>query len=103
MNYHTTVDIKKETYEYIKKCLNSTPEEMREAKCNTLTRFTGKFENGFEADVYLQSSDDDFYIDATLYDENGSHLVTTDVCDEIEGDFDFEYNGDTFKLTVNIL
>lgn len=103
MVYYSTVHLKKDTYKYLKKCLNSTPDEMGEVKCETVASFTGKFDNGFEADVYFQASEDDFYVDAVLYNLNGCELVTTEMCDEIEGDFVFEYEGDTFKLTVNIV
>lgn len=62
---------------------------------NSLIRsYTAKFKDGCEADIKLVSTDDDLYIDAILFDEQGHELIVFDPCYEFLGDFEFELEKD---------
>ena len=98
MKYET--EIKTDNTYFVNKLLASTPEEMDQPKSTTIWRWTGKFENGMECDVIIHSSDDDFYIDGVLYDQNGCECCVTDVCDELLGEYKFEYEGDEYVCNV---
>ena len=62
---------------------------------------TVKFPNGYEADIKLCAGEGHFYVDPVLFDKDGCQMCVLDACrGQIDGEYEFEANGDTYKAIV---
>lgn len=72
---------------------------------SVILSYTAKFEDGCEADIKFVSTDDDVYIDAVLFDQEGHQIALLDPCYEFLGEFEFEVEDfiNIRKYTVDIV
>lgn len=66
----------------------------------TLECYTAHFGNGWEADIKMCAGDTNFFVDPVLFDETGSERAVLDCGDEYDGEYVFEVDGDTYKVSV---
>ena len=67
---------------------------------DTIETYTAYFDNGYEADINICTSDVDFFIDSFLVNPNGAAECTLDVEGSIDGEYEFESDGDTYIVRV---
>ncbi len=103
MDYKTEIGIKSGQLEAYEKMLGYGEKELIDnglPRCDNIKTWTGKFADGCEVDVKINSSEDDVWTEAVLFDEGGSELAHTEVCDTIRGDWHFSINGDEYTVVV---
>lgn len=61
---------------------------------------TAQFENGYEADIKVCTSTDDFFMDAVLFNSYGSEVSVLDVSFEFLGRYEFEQDGNTYVVEI---
>jgi len=65
-------------------------------RLQNLKTFTLTFDKGFQMDIKINSSEDDIWSEAVLFDGEGHQLAFTEPSDTIKGEWEIEYNGDTY-------
>lgn len=81
---------------FIDKCLNS---ETMMSEDDTFSK-TADFGNGIEMDIKLCGAREEKpWTEAVLFC-NGSEVCHSDVCEEFEGEWELEYNGNIYVVNV---
>lgn len=103
MKYEKVIIVAKEATEYIKKLLTVGDELFGED--NTIC-YTAEFDNGVEMDIklcgvqYESGSNNTCWTEAVLFSENGSELCCTEPSDGFFGEWQLEYDGDTYIAII---
>lgn len=69
-------------------------------KLSNIKTWTADFGNGFFADIKMNTSEEDVWSEGVLFDGNGCQVACTDVCDNLEGEWEFEVGDDVYKVNV---
>lgn len=70
---------------------------------DTIQTFTGSFENGYEVDIKVCNCSDRFgapWVDAVLFDNNGSEILCLDVRDTLLGEYIFNDGIEVYVVNV---
>ena len=70
---------------------------------DTIQTFTGSFENGYEVDIKVCNCSDKFgapWVDAVLFDNNGSEILCLDVRDTLLGEYVFNDGIEMYVVNV---
>lgn len=114
MDYNTTIKIPRKELETINSYFNLTGKELYD-KCsltdNTLASYTAGFSDEFEAEIKVVIKNEDCkpHIEAVLFDDSGSSLVTmSPIKEPLDGDYYLElvidgYNNDYYCVSVESL
>ena len=106
MVFEKTIFIDRELLDKYSDMLNIEPAD--ESEClgeDETISYTADFGNGMEIDVkicgvqYKEGESNTAWTEAVLF-HNGSQVACTDVCDEFAGDWQLDYNGDTYIVHV---
>ena len=106
MRYEKTIYVSKKRLETIRKFLEVEPDDKYE--CLGEDGFfveTAKFDNGIEMDVkccgvqYEEGESNTAWTEAVLF-KNGSEVCCSEPSDEFEGEWELEYNGDTYIVNI---
>lgn len=96
--YKQTLYISKEMNEYINNALQST-DYMGED--DTISK-TAVFDNEIEMDIKLCGADYDYpWTEAVLF-KNGSECCCSEPCEGFVGEWQMEYNGDTYIVIIEV-
>lgn len=60
------------------------------------------FDNGYEADIKVCTTEDDFFVDAILFDANGNQMRVLDPEYELLGEYIFDDDEDEYIVNVVI-
>lgn len=104
MTLETEIRIDRNVLERLNKLLaldSVNPNDHGYAKYALVHIWTASFTDGKEVDIKMNSSEDDFWTEGVLFDDDGSELCCSDVSDSLEGEWEFEYNGN--KYVVNVI
>jgi hypothetical protein len=81
------------------KCNRILKDEDLDLRSDEIITFTGKFEDGFEADIKLVL--EGCYIDPVLFDPSGYEVAVSEPCfDRMEGDYFFSVDDKEYKVSV---
>ena len=88
--------------------LGATNFEEKDFSKHNLAKFscffveTVTFKNGYQADIKACTGDigDSVWCEMVLFDEKGNELSCTDVQETIDGEWELEYEDDTYKVYV---
>lgn len=67
---------------------------------STLKSINAVFSNGYEVDIKVCSGQTNCYVDAILFDDKGYELVVAEPSFELDGQYIFEIDGETYCVTV---
>ena len=71
---------------------------------STVFQETARFENGCFADLKINTNDRDdgtLWVEVVLFDEDGHQLAYTELSyDGLTGEYELEYDGDTYIVSV---
>lgn len=68
-----------------------------------INTYTAKFDDGREADIKVCNAPTDCggpWVDAVLFEPDGSEIVAIEPSDSLEGEYDFEVDDDSYKVQV---
>lgn len=103
MTFHKKLIISKDNFDLYKKYFDYGKDEFARfdipQNCN-LTTWSVKFDNGFEIDIKINSSEDDIWSEGVLFDEEGRTLATSEVCYALDGRWSFEFEGNNYIVDV---
>ena len=100
--YHQVVTIHKELAETINKYLNATSEDEYQGEDNSI-RCTAVFPDGMEMDIVCCGANDGpSWTEAVLFSRLGAELCCTEPSEEFLGDWELEFKGTTYSVTVVI-
>ena len=101
-HYHVTLEISKAESEVIDRYLAAMDDEDYQGEDATI-RHTAVFPDGKQMDIKCCGCQDEpSWTEAVLFDNHGFELCCSDVCDEYLGDWELEYAGVTYSVTVAI-
>lgn len=103
MKYEKNIEISKSKLEEYEKMFGYGVEELVENKLpilSTIETFNVEFDNGFEVDIKINTSEDDVWSEGILFDENGGTCCMTDVCDSLGGDWSFTFGDDEYVVNI---
>lgn len=70
-------------------------------KFSTIANFTVRFEDGFEVDIKVCTSEDDVFIDPVLVNSSGFNVQALDPCYDLLEEYVFEH--DTKQYVVELI
>lgn len=103
MTIERTIKIEKKALAEYGKLLalnDANPEDYGHSKLSNVDTWTAHFPYGYFADIKINASEDDFWTEGVLFDKDGGQLCCSDVCSSLEGEWRFEYEGNTFVVNV---
>ena len=103
MKYKSKIEVPEKDLKAYEEMLPYGEKELIEAgipRLENVKTWTCRFENGNEADIKVNTSEDDVWTEGVLFDKDGNELCHTEVCDDIQGEWDFEFDGDTYEVEV---
>ena len=77
-------------------------DELGFKKYQTIKKWTVKFENGFEADIKINTNggDEDLFAEAVLFDEDGRQMAFTEPQYEIDGLWYLYCDGVEYSINI---
>jgi len=103
MTYTATIEIKSGQLQAYEEMFAYGENELIEygiPRLDNIKTWTGKFSNGYEVDVQINSSEDDVWSQAVLFTPDFHEVCFTEVCDSLGGEWEFEADGDVYKVKV---
>lgn len=100
--YHQVVTIPKELAETIDKYLNASGKDKYQGKDNSI-RCTAVFPDGMEMNIVCCGvQDGPSWAEAILFTRSGMDLCWTQPSEEFLGDWELEFRGTTYSVTVAV-
>jgi len=103
MEYTAVIEVEEAKLKTFEDMLNWKKEDLIKndmPTLDTIKTWTAHFADGCFADVKVNTSEDDVWTEAVLFEGCGYELAHTEVCDNIRGEWEFEVDGDTYKVEV---
>ena len=103
MTFETEIRIDQNILDRLNKLLaldSVNPNDHGYAKLGNVDVWTSQFPDGKEVDIKMNTSEDDFWAEGILFDNDGSELCCSDVSYSLEGEWEFEYNGNKYVVNV---
>lgn len=74
--------------------------EINLPKYEIINCWSAEFEDGNTMDIRVNTSEDDVWCEAVLFDKDGHELYVDDVKDALDGIYECEYNDTSYVLFV---
>lgn len=105
MEFISTIKVSKEKIKKYNELLDMPSEDdgiikMGYPEDATIEYFTAEFKNGYFADIKICSGQSNFFCDPVLFNKNGYEVCVLDCADALDGEYEFESNGDTYKVII---
>lgn len=99
-----TIIIEEEKLNFINQLLKLTGDQIYDKyglKRDETITYTAKFSNNIEADIKLVICDGSYkpYVEGVLF-ENGNEVTHTDIEESYDGQWEFEFNNETYIVNV---
>ena len=104
ITYRSSYSINRKNYDYWNDLMDRGEIDLYEEGLQSndcVAKYVVKFgSNDYEMEIQVCTSEDDVWCQAVLFDDDGHELCHTDVDFSLKGDWELEYNDDTYVVSL---